>query len=229
VTGTTYVLVPGAGGHAWYWHRVEAELRRRGHDVVAVDLLADDDSAGLREYADTIVNAAGDRGTRGDLVIVAQSMGAYAAPLVCDQLPVSRFVLVNPMIPAPGETPGDWWGNTGQPEAKREMDIREGRAPDADFDPFVTFFHDVPQHVVDQGLQHDRQQSDTPFGQPWPLSAWPDVPTTVLTAVDDRLFPADFQRRLAEDRLGVTPVRMPGGHLVALSRPVELADLIEAG
>ena len=25
----TYALIPGAGGAAWYWHRVEAELRDR--------------------------------------------------------------------------------------------------------------------------------------------------------------------------------------------------------
>jgi pimeloyl-ACP methyl ester carboxylesterase len=43
VTELTYVLIPGAGGAAWYWHLVERELRQRGHDVVAVDLPADDD------------------------------------------------------------------------------------------------------------------------------------------------------------------------------------------
>ena len=34
----TYILVPGAGGEAWYWHRVVPELRMRGHDVVGVDV-----------------------------------------------------------------------------------------------------------------------------------------------------------------------------------------------
>lgn len=43
----TYVLIPGAGGAAWYWHRVEPKLRALGHDVVAVDLPGDDESAGL--------------------------------------------------------------------------------------------------------------------------------------------------------------------------------------
>ncbi len=54
---TTYVLIPGAGGVAWYWHLLEAELRERGHEAVAVDLPADDDSAGLSEYADAVVAA----------------------------------------------------------------------------------------------------------------------------------------------------------------------------
>jgi hypothetical protein len=30
----TYVLIHGAGDVGWYWHLVEAELRRRGNDVV---------------------------------------------------------------------------------------------------------------------------------------------------------------------------------------------------
>ena len=43
----TYVLIPGAGGDAWYWHRVVPELEARGHDVVAVDLPAADEFGGL--------------------------------------------------------------------------------------------------------------------------------------------------------------------------------------
>ncbi|WP_222721018.1 hypothetical protein [Actinomadura sp. HBU206391] len=34
-------------------------------------------------------------------------------------------------------------------------------------------------------------------------------------------------RRLAAERLGITPDEIPGSHCVALSRPKELADLLE--
>ena len=64
----TYVLIHGAGGDAWYWHLLEPELRGRGHDVVAVDLPAGDESAGLAEYADAVIDATGDR---TGLVLVA--------------------------------------------------------------------------------------------------------------------------------------------------------------
>ncbi|MBO0851402.1 MAG: alpha/beta fold hydrolase, partial [Pseudonocardia sp.] len=77
----TYVLIPGAGGDAWYWHRVAPLLRERGHEVIAVDLPADDRSAGLAEYADVVLGAIGDR---DELVLVAQSMAGFTAPLVCD-------------------------------------------------------------------------------------------------------------------------------------------------
>src|ERR671932_2603625 len=90
----TYILIPGAGGVAWYWHLLEAELRERGHEAVAVDLPAADDSAGLSEYADAVVGASGDR---TDLVLVAQSFGGFTAPLVCEQVPVDLLVMLNAM------------------------------------------------------------------------------------------------------------------------------------
>jgi len=71
-------------------------------------------------------------------------------------------------------------------------------------------------------------EADIPFEQPWPLESWPDMPTRVLVGRDDRLFPAAFQRRIAQERLRITPDEMPGGHLVALAHLVELADRLEA-
>ncbi len=224
-TPGAYVLIPGAGGAAWYWHLVAAELSERGHEVVPVDLPADDDTAGLAEYTDSIVDAVGQR---IDLVLVAQSLGGFTAPLACQRLPVSLLVLVNAMIPRPGETAGQWWANTGQPQAQREKDVRDGRSADASFDMDTYFLHDLPRHITDEAWAHDRNQSDMPFGQPWPLTAWPDVPTRVLIGRDDRFFPAAFQRRIAQERLGIVPDEMPGGHLVALGHPQELADRLEA-
>jgi pimeloyl-ACP methyl ester carboxylesterase len=39
-----FALIHGAGDVGWYWHLVDAELSRRGHDVVAPDLPCDDNS-----------------------------------------------------------------------------------------------------------------------------------------------------------------------------------------
>jgi pimeloyl-ACP methyl ester carboxylesterase len=220
---TTYVLIPGAGGAAWYWHRLQPALLRRGHDAIPVDLPAADKEAGWQQYADAVADAARDR---GEVVLVAQSMGGFTAPLLADRLPVREIILVNAMIPAPGETGAQWWSATGQGAAQRANDLREGRDPDAGFDPVVCFFHDVPDDVTAEGMKGAPEQSDTPFGQPWPRDAWPEVPTRVISSRDDRLFPVDFQMRVARQRLGITPELLPGGHLVALSRPEELASLL---
>ncbi len=209
----TYVLIHGAGSDSWYWHLVAPRLEALGHDVVAVDLPCDDDAAGLEEYAQAVVDAVGDR--RDELVLVAQSLGGFTAPLVCDRLPVTLLVLVAAMVPRPGESPGDWWANTGH------------RFPDP-FDPEVVFTHDLPPEVAAASLDHVREQSGTPFAEPWPLAAWPDVPTRFLLCRDDRFFPAAFQRRVVAERLGIVPDEMVGGHLPALGHPAELVAQLEA-
>jgi pimeloyl-ACP methyl ester carboxylesterase len=222
----TFVLIHGAGGDSWYWHLVVPELRARGHEVVAVDLPCEDDSAGLPEYADAVVDAIGDR---TDLVLVAQSMAGFTAPLVCERMPVDLMVLLAAMVPAPGESPGDWWDNTGWAQARREQNQRDGRDPSAEVDVIADFLHDVPPDVVaDAMARGEQRQSGTPFEKPWPLTAWPDVPTRVLICRDDRFFPADFMRRVARERLGITPDEMDGGHVPALSRPRDLVDRLVA-
>lgn len=224
---TSFVLIPGAGGLAWYWHRLVPELVRRGHDAVPVDLPAADDAAGLAEYADAVVAAAGHR---SGLVVVAQSMGGFTGPLVCGRLDVTELVLLNAMVPMPGEVPGDWWDNTGFAAAREEQAARDGRRLGDDPDLLDAFFHDVPADVTAEAMRRGApEQSDAPFERPWPLAAWPDVPTRVLQAREDRFFPVEFQRRVARERLGVDIEEMGGGHLVALSRPVDLADRLEAG
>jgi pimeloyl-ACP methyl ester carboxylesterase len=218
-----YVLIPGAGGDAWYWHLVERELAARGHDAVSVELPSDDESAGLAEYADTVIEAIGDR---TDPVLVAQSMGAFVAPLVHQRQSASSIVLVNAMIPLPGETPGAWWENTGQPQAQRDNDLRDGRDPDAGFDMATYFFHDVPADLTEVGMGNGKQQAGRPFGDPCEFTQWP--PIRVITARDDRFFPMEFQQRIARERLGLEPDLVPGGHLVALSHPVELVEALES-
>jgi pimeloyl-ACP methyl ester carboxylesterase len=211
----TYVLIHGAGDVGWYWHLVEAELRKRGHDVVAPDLPCDDDSAGISEYGDTVVEAIGGR---TDLVVVAQSFGGFTAPLICDRVAVDLLVLVAPMIPMPGEAPADYWTNT-----RYEEEVRERYD-----DPIALFYHDVSKALASEALRRGRAQSEARMHEPSPFEAWPDVPTRVLLCRDDHLFPASFLRRVAQERLGVIPDEMDGGHTPALSRPRELADRLEA-
>ena len=146
----TFVLIPGAGGLAWEWHRLGPELRRLGHDVVPIDLPSGDNAAGLAEYADTVVRAVGER---MDVVLVAQSYGGFTAPLVCERVHVALLVFLNAMIPKPGETFGEWWANTGQGSAQREYTQQLGLTPADLEDDRVVYYHDLPDELVDEALQ----------------------------------------------------------------------------
>jgi pimeloyl-ACP methyl ester carboxylesterase len=212
---STYALIHGAGESAWSWHLVAGELQERGQEATAVDLPSDDESAGLWDYADAVVDAVGHE--CGELVVVANSLGGFTAPLVCARVPVRLLVLVAGMVPAPGETFGEWWTNTGYEQA-----------PDTPDDEDAIFYHDVPPELVAAAKAHGRDQADTPLGEPWPLDAWPDVPTRYLLCRDDRVFPAPWVRGMVRARLGFEPDEMDGGHCAYLSRPGELADRLLA-
>ena len=222
---STFVLIPGAGGMAWYWHRVVPLLERAGHEALAIDLPGDDESAGLRAYADLVVASIG---ARTDVTLVAQSMGGFTAALVASRVRLRQLTFVNAMIPVPGETPGQWWKNTGWEEARAAAAERHGYSAAFDLDTY--FFHDVPREIVEQGATHERDEAKIAFSEPADFGAWPNVPIHVVVARDDRFFPRDFQTRIARERLGagVDVDEIPGGHLVALSRPHELTDRLLA-
>ena len=141
---------------------------------MAPDLPIDDDTAGWNEYASVVADAIGER---TDLIVVAQSMGGFTAPLVAARRPVRLIVLTAAMVPQPGESAGEWFTNTGWQQAKQSADERDGRDPAAAYDPLVSFFHDVPANVTAAAMERGtRNESPTPFQQPWPLTAWPDTP-----------------------------------------------------
>jgi SAM-dependent methyltransferase len=221
---STFVLIHGGGDVGWCWHRVEAELRARGHDVVAPDLPGDDESLELDDYAEAVIAALGDR---KDLVVVAHSFGSFTAPLVAVRLPVDALVFVAGMVPVPGESPGDWWERSGYRQAVETQAARDGGATGSK-DPYVSFYHDVPRALAAQALSRERAHpSRACMASAWPLQALPDVPTFFVLCTHDRIFPAEFLRRVVADRLGIVPDEITAGHCVALSRPRELADILD--
>jgi pimeloyl-ACP methyl ester carboxylesterase len=134
----TYALIPGPGGSAWCWHRIAPLLP----DAIAIDLAAYDDSADQTTYADTVIGAVS--GVSDAVILVAQSsMGAFTAPIVASRMPVASIVLVNPMVPTAGESPGQWWAATGHDQVVHDFDSVEG------------FFHDVPDAVREEAFRQE--------------------------------------------------------------------------
>jgi pimeloyl-ACP methyl ester carboxylesterase len=210
---TAFLLIPGAGGAGAYWDLVAGRLRERGDVAIALDLPADDPAAGLSAYVELAVAAAGGH---GELVVVAQSLGAFTAVPASARLVPRELVLLNPMIPAPGERAGEWGEHTGADAARGPGDV----------DLQTHFLHDVPPAAAARGLRDSRDEAEIAFTEPCPFTRWPDVPTRVLAGRDDRLFPLAFQRRVARERLGTEVVPVPGGHLAALSRPDAIAGAL---
>jgi len=204
---------------AWYWHRVAPLLKQAHHEAIAIDLPGDDVKAGLDDYADIVVRAIREQ---SNVILVAQSLGGFIAPLVCARVAVRMLVFVNAMIPLPGETAGAWWENTGAVGARLAAAKAGGYS--AEFDLPTYFLHDVPAAVLREGPSRPREQAETVFKEPCHFECWPQIPIRVIASADDRFFPLGFQQRVARDRLNMDPEVLPGGHLVALSNPEGLAD-----
>lgn len=206
---TTFAIAHGGGDVGWSWHLVAKALQAKGHTVVAPDLPIEDDSKDLTDWASTIVNALP---STSDVVAVGHSFGGFVAPLVAAQVNAKALVLVTAMLPRPGETPGDWWTNTAYTDSGLEDQ----------------FWHDVPPDLAEESQKRERGMSETPMAKPWPLSAMPDVPTYFILCTEDRFFTPTFMRKVIADRLpGVVPAELASGHCAPLSKPQELATLLE--
>jgi pimeloyl-ACP methyl ester carboxylesterase len=219
----TFVLIPGAGGSSWYWHRLVPLLVTCGHRAITPDLPADDPTARLHDYVDAVVEQI-DGGD--EFVVVGQSLGGLVAPIVAERIDARILVMLVAMIPAPGESGGQWWENTSQAAAAIASAAAEGRDTNVFEDPIGTFLHDLPADVYAQALDRPTEQTDGPFIDPWPLAQWPNVPTRVIAGRNDRLFPLAFMQQLSRTRLGIEADIIDTGHLPALAKPDALARLL---
>jgi pimeloyl-ACP methyl ester carboxylesterase len=219
---STFVLIPGAGADPRVYGATIAALEELGHDALAPPLPLENADATPSDHADVVLAALAD--DPGRLVVVAQSLGAFAGPLAAAKADAAGLILLAPMIPAPGETAGEWWSDTGHEDALADVLERFGPISEWDREALAhVFFHDVDAEALRENERFEGAPGRGMFGEPWPLERWPDVPTVVLAPRDDRLFPLEFQRRVARERLGLEVEEIDGGHLPMLSRPRELA------
>jgi pimeloyl-ACP methyl ester carboxylesterase len=208
-----YILIHGAGDVGWYWHLVAEELQALGHEVIAPDLPVDDESATLNAYADSVIAAAGDG---GKTIVVAHSFGGYTAPIVASRIPTDLILLVAGMVPSPGEPATEMFSNTGYQQEPQE-----------DPGDLAVFYHDVPPELGREALSRGREQASKGWEDPFPLDAWPDVPTKAIVGRQDRIFPAAWLTKVTHDRLGVDAAEIDAGHCIALVKPRELATMLE--
>ena len=120
------------------------------------------------------------------------------------------------MVPRPGER--DWWTATRHP-------VQIG----PDFDPVEMFLHDVPADVVAASADHAGPQAVDPDDRAVAARrAGPTCRRGSSWRATTGSSPRAWQREVVRERLGIEPDEIGGGHCVALSRPRELVELLEA-
>jgi pimeloyl-ACP methyl ester carboxylesterase len=229
---TTFALVHGAWHGAWCWERLAPELERRGHAVVAVDLPCDDPAATFADYARVVVDALGDAGD--DVVVVGHSLGGLAIPLVAARRPVRALVYLCALVPIPGASLSEQLRaepDTFVPgyDAGLAIDRERGTSRWVDFGVArERLYGDCAEADARRAFDRLRPQASGPNRVPCPLDALPDVPTAAIVGAGDRIVDPAHGRRVARERLGVAPVELAGDHSPFLSRPADLADLLDA-
>jgi pimeloyl-ACP methyl ester carboxylesterase len=220
---TTFALIHGSGDGGWAWHLLQRALRERGHDAVAPDLPTDREDATWDDCVNVVVDAVAGADA---VVVVGQSSGGFVAPLVAARLGAMLQVFLAGMVPRPGETAGEWFGNVGWSESVAELGREDGGLT-GNPDPMVAFYHDVPSELAAEAMARSRPTSQRLADTPWPLPALPMIAARYVVTTQDRFIPPAVQRRIAAERLGITaPEEIEAGHCVNLSRPEELAQLL---
>ena len=224
----TFGLVHGAWHGAWCWDRLVPELEQRGHRPVAVELPASDPSAGLTRYADVIDDELGDA---DDVVLVGHSLGGSVIPLVAALRPVRHLVFLCALIPTAGRSATDRYkdedvfvpGFAGHTVTRDDgASIWNDPAPAAAY-----LFSDCSDEDAAWAVARLGPQSAAPRLEPWPLDPIPPIERTSILCRDERCIRPEWSRRMSQEQLGVEAIELDGGHAPFLSRPAELADVLE--
>jgi pimeloyl-ACP methyl ester carboxylesterase len=225
-----FVLVHGSYHGAWCWDLLVPELERLGHRAIAVDLPISEPKAGAQDYADAVVAASAGL---AEPIVVGHSMGGLVIPLVPAARPVRRLVFLAAFLPIHGVSIND----------QRASELIDGTTPPTTAEwtslgddvwmvgPNTArelFFHDASPETAAWAVARLRPQGYHAMGEPSPLERWPDVPIDVIACRDDRAINPDWVRSSARERLGVDAVEIDGGHSPFLTRPAELAGLLDA-
>jgi pimeloyl-ACP methyl ester carboxylesterase len=225
---TTFALIHGAWHGAWCWEPLVAELERRGHRAVAVDLPCDDPAVTTFDNAEQVVEAVGDA---DDVVVVGHSLGGIVAPVAAQLRPVRKVVLLAALVPRPGRSLSDVMRS--EPECTTEEFNKAprhfGDHGAVTWDPDVAaglFFRACDPETARRAAARLRPQVWTTSQEITPLERWPDCEIVSVVCADDEVLAPGWSRRIARDVLGVEPVELRSGHSPMLSHPTALANTL---
>lgn len=222
-----FVLVHGAWHGAWCWDRLRPELERRGHQTIAMDLPVDDGLATFEDYATAVLDSYPNDAS--DVVLVGHSLGAMVLPLVAAVRAAALAVSLCGVIPNVHGTPWDDAPAMGRPGAYETRVAADGSNAFETLEAATfTFYGDCSPADAAWAFERLRaQNSSSLWDRPYPLDRLPDTPRAAIACIDDMAVSIDFSRAVTKSRLGAGIVELPGAHSPFLSRPAELAVVLD--
>lgn len=222
-------LVHGSYHGAWCWDRLMPELEALGHRVIAADLPISDPTYGASAYADAVIAAIA---SMPEPMLVGHSMGGLVTPIVAARRPIRRLVFLAAFLPVPGLS-----ANDQRATEALAPDVAPATAEWTDLGDDVwmvgpntareVFYHDAPPAVAAWAAARLRPQCYRVMSETTPLEAWPAIESRAIVCRDDRAINADWVRSASRTRLGVEAVEIDGAHSPFMTRPAELAAILD--
>ena len=239
----TYVLVPGFWLGAWVWRPVADSLRERGHAVYAVELSGMGERAHLASpetdlttHIDDVVHLLEQQNLH-DVVLVGHSYGALVTTGAADRVPerVARLVYVDSGPLPDGMAQADFEGPDAR-AANEDLVMTHGEGWKLAPPPWAVLAAEVPE--VDDTAVAALVEGSQP--QPWLTATQP----VALTGAWERLPRTGVLCSFSLERLQQmaphapvfahmvdgdwTYVELPTWHWPMVSRPAELATVLES-
>ncbi|HEV2033004.1 MAG TPA: alpha/beta fold hydrolase [Candidatus Dormibacteraeota bacterium] len=222
-----FALVHGAYHGGWCWDALRQELEHDGHATSAVDLPCHDPDAGCERYADEILHSIPK--TPQGVVLVGHSLAGLTIPIVAGRTKTVMTVYLCAMLPVPGLSFDAQHADLGTEFKPSEGAVLhpDGSVSWPERGAVEIFFHDCDPDVARASAHRLRAQQWRATQEVTPLRRWPDGPAAYVLCTGDRAISPPYSRRAARELLGVEAIEMAGGHSPFLSRPRELATLLE--
>jgi pimeloyl-ACP methyl ester carboxylesterase len=217
------VLVHGAWADGSCWSAVIERLQAQGHTVTApqfpMGALADD-VARLRQVLGR---------QDGPTVVVGHSYGGQIMTALGTDAPnVTGLVYVAAFGLDEGESIGALLAQGPPTPAIAHLDIDEQGYAWLPEDDFVAHFA-VDVDPVKAKVMHAVQQplAGSALEETMGAPAWKSLPSWYLVAANDEAIPPDAERQFAA-RMEATTVEVPSSHVAMVSRPDDVAELIQS-
>ncbi len=239
---SAFVLVPGFWLGAWAWEEVAGELRAAGHEVHPVTLpgLAERVGEGGPEtnvdtHVADLLRVLGELDAPGEVVLVAHSGANMPVTVVADRVPelLAHVVYVDSGPMPDGMAQADF-----QPEARPQLDEQIRTRGDGWKIPVPAW--DDPDDPMLAGLSPGQLLRMRERGTPQPAGTatqpirrpnrTPDTPTSMIacTITPEQVRAlADSGHPVFAPMAAMDLHHLPTGHWPMLSRPVELAALLD--
>ena len=227
----TVALVHGAFADSSGWLGVIAALERQDIAVVAI-------SNPLRGIAaDAAYVASRVQAIAGPVVLVGHSYGGAVITSASDAIDnVAGLVYIAAYAPDEGETLGgigaQFTDNLLGPALVPATVPVAGSTTETqqEFSIAVDQFHAVFAADLSEETAHgmaltQRPIADTAFGEPMTVPGWKTLPSWFAVATADQAIGPSAERFMAE-RAGGTTIELDGSHVVFISQPDAVADLI---